>query len=52
MLKNIDNQATDGEEKSKPEVIKLGLDLNVQHQDSILFLSIDGRTKGERDDQP
>ena len=26
MLKNIDNQATDGEEKSKPEVIKLGLD--------------------------
>jgi hypothetical protein len=28
MLKNIDNQATDGEEKSKPEVIKLGLDLD------------------------
>jgi hypothetical protein len=30
MLKNIDNQATDGEEKSKPEVIKLGLDLHVR----------------------
>jgi hypothetical protein len=27
MLTNIDNQTTDGEEKSKPEVIKLGLDL-------------------------
>jgi hypothetical protein len=26
MLNNIDNQTTDGEEKSKPEVIKLGLD--------------------------
>src|SRR6266481_6438420 len=30
MLKNIDNQATNGEEKSKPEVIKLGLDLHVR----------------------
>jgi hypothetical protein len=30
MLKNIDNQATDGEEKSKPEVIKLGLDLHAR----------------------
>jgi hypothetical protein len=29
-LKNIDNQATDGEEKSKPEVIKLGLDLHAR----------------------
>jgi hypothetical protein len=28
MLKNIDNQTIDGEEKSKPEVIKLGLDLH------------------------
>jgi hypothetical protein len=26
MLKNIDNQTIDGEEKSNPEVIKLGLD--------------------------
>jgi hypothetical protein len=25
MLKNIDNQTKDGEEKSKPEVITLGL---------------------------
>src|SRR6202795_1844751 len=30
MLKNIDNQATNGEEKSKLEVIKLGLDLHVR----------------------
>ena len=30
MLKNIDNQATNGEEKSKPEVIKLGLDLHAR----------------------
>ncbi len=30
MLNNIDNQATDGEEKSKPEVIKLGLDLHAR----------------------
>jgi hypothetical protein len=30
MTKNIDNQATDGEEKSKPEVIKLGLDLHAR----------------------
>ena len=30
MLKNIDNQTTDGEEKSKPEVIKLGLDLHAR----------------------
>ena len=30
MLINIDNQTTDGEEKSKPEVIKLGLDLHAQ----------------------
>jgi hypothetical protein len=27
-LTNIDNQTADGEEKSKPEVIKLGLDLS------------------------
>ena len=27
---NIDNQATNGEEKSKPEVIKLGLDLHAR----------------------
>ena len=30
MLKNIDNQATNGEEKSKPEVIQLGLDLHAR----------------------
>jgi hypothetical protein len=30
MLTNIDNQTTDGEEKSKPEVIKLGLDLHAR----------------------
>jgi hypothetical protein len=30
MLKNIDNQATNGEEKSKPEAIKLGLDLHAR----------------------
>jgi hypothetical protein len=30
MLKNIDNQATNGEEKSKPELIKLGLDLHAR----------------------
>jgi hypothetical protein len=30
MLKNIDNQTIDGEEKSKPEVIKLGLDLHAK----------------------
>src|SRR4029077_13172967 len=30
MLKNIDNQATNGEEKAKPEVIKLGLDLHAR----------------------
>ena len=30
MLINIDNQTTDGEEKSKPEVIKLGLDLHAR----------------------
>ena len=30
MLKNIDNQATNGEEKSKLEVIKLGLDLHAR----------------------
>jgi hypothetical protein len=30
MLKNIDNQAIDGEEKSNPEVIKLGLDLHAK----------------------
>src|ERR1700746_253022 len=30
MLKNIDNQTIDGEEKSKPEVIKLGLDLHAR----------------------
>ena len=30
MLKNIDNQATNGEEKSKPEVIKLGFDLHAR----------------------
>jgi hypothetical protein len=30
MLNNIDNQTTDGEEKSKPEVIKLGLDLHAR----------------------
>jgi len=30
MLKNIDNQATNGEEKSKPGVIKLGLDLHAR----------------------
>jgi hypothetical protein len=29
-LKNIDNQTADGEEKSKPEVIKLGLDLHAR----------------------
>ena len=28
MLKNIDNQTIDGEEKSKPEAIKLRLDLH------------------------
>ena len=30
MHKNIDNQTIDGEEKSKPEVIKLGLDLHAK----------------------
>ena len=30
MLTNIDNQTTDGEKKSKPEVIKLGLDLHAR----------------------
>src|SRR5271165_1841621 len=30
MLKSIDNQTIDGEEKSKPEVIKLGLDLHAK----------------------
>ena len=30
MPKNIDNQATDGEEKSKPEVIRLGRDLHAR----------------------
>src|SRR5260221_12044727 len=30
MLKNIDNQASDGEAKAKPEVIKLGLDLHAR----------------------
>jgi hypothetical protein len=30
MLKNIDNQTIDGEEKSKPEAIKLGLDLHAR----------------------
>src|SRR6516164_2255634 len=30
MLKNIDNQTIDGEEKSKPGVIKLGLDLHAR----------------------
>ena len=30
MLKDFDNQTTDGEEKSKPEVIKLGLDLHAR----------------------
>src|ERR1700739_2021840 len=30
MLKNIDNQTIDGGEKSKPEVIKLGLDLHAR----------------------
>src|SRR5215469_3534035 len=30
MLKNIHNQTKDGEEKSKPEVIKLGLDLHAR----------------------
>jgi hypothetical protein len=30
MLINIDNQTTDGEEKSKPELIKLGLDLHAR----------------------
>ena len=30
MLKNIDHQTIDGEEKSKPEVIKLGLDLHAR----------------------
>ena len=30
MLKNIGNQTTNGEEKSKPEVIKLGLDLHAR----------------------
>jgi hypothetical protein len=30
MLKNIDNQATNGEEKSKSEVIKLGLHLHAK----------------------
>ena len=30
MLKNIDNQTIDGEEKSKPEMIKLGLDLHAR----------------------
>ena len=30
MLKNIDNQTIDGEAKSKPEVIKLGLDLHAR----------------------
>jgi hypothetical protein len=30
MLKNIDNQTIDGEEKSNPEVIKLGLDLHAK----------------------
>src|SRR5258708_23530959 len=30
MLNNTDNQTTDGEEKSKPEVIKLGLDLHAR----------------------
>ena len=30
MLINIDNQTTDGEEKSKPEVIKLELDLHAR----------------------
>jgi len=30
MLNNIDNQTTDGEEKSKPELIKLGLDLHAR----------------------
>ena len=30
MLMNIDNQTTDGEEKSKPELIKLGLDLRAR----------------------
>ena len=30
MLNNTDSQTTDGEEKSKPEVIKLGLDLHAR----------------------
>src|SRR5246127_2054504 len=30
ILNNIDNQTTDGEEKSKPELIKLGLDLHAR----------------------
>jgi hypothetical protein len=30
MLNYIDNQTIDGEEKSKPEVIKLGLDLHAK----------------------
>jgi len=30
MLKNIDNQTIGGEEKSEPEVIKLGLDLHAK----------------------
>src|SRR3984893_768043 len=30
MLKNIGNKTTNGEEKSKPEVIKLGLDLHAR----------------------
>jgi hypothetical protein len=30
MLKNIESQTIDGEERSKPEVIKLGLDLQAE----------------------
>jgi hypothetical protein len=36
MLKNIDNKATNGEEKSKPEVIKLGLDLHASRSRSVV----------------
>ena len=40
MLKNIDNQATNGEEKSKPEVIKLGLDLHARQVGSVATLEL------------
>jgi hypothetical protein len=42
MLNNIDNQTTDGEEKSNPEVIKLGLDLHARQVTE--YHQLDGST--------